>query len=63
MNKKEINDLMTLIEHCRRDISYKTSGTYLHIDDNGSLTKLDTKAIRASERAINVIKRIILNGK
>ena len=60
MNKKEINDLINLIEHTRIDISYGSGGTYADIED---FEKEDKIAINSSLRAINIIKRIIINGK
>ncbi len=62
MNQKEIKDFITLIEHVRADISYGAGGSYVNPNDE-SMETVDIKAIRASERAINHIKRLILTSK
>lgn len=50
-----VNDLLTLIDHTRRDIQYGEGGTYNEGED-----EIDTKAIKQAERAIDFIKQIII---
>lgn len=57
LTQRQVNDLLTLIEHARTDIAYKEGGTYVDLDDDD---KADEKAIRASERAIEFIKKLIV---
>lgn len=55
LSAKNTNDLLNLIDHTRLDISYGVGGSYGDGDDY-----LDSKGIKSSERAIILIKKIIL---
>ena len=57
LSKRAVEDLLGMIEHVREDISYGGGGTYNRHDDDHSF---DQKAARGSERAIEVLKRLIL---
>ena len=58
LNKKQIDDLCTLIDHVRSDIAYDAGGTFAL---NAGMDELiDTKAVQSAERAIDIIKQIIL---
>jgi hypothetical protein len=54
ISDRTVNDLLNLVGHARRDISYREGGSYGDGDD------FDKKAIKSSERAIDFIKEIIL---
>jgi hypothetical protein len=61
LSTKDINDVCTLIEHVRLDLGYGTNGTFGY---GGDETKEDERRfnqeVKATERAINIIKRLIL---
>lgn len=57
ISQRTINDLLTLISHARRDISYEQGGTY---NTGADGEDFDTKEAKASERAIDFIKELIL---
>jgi len=56
LSKKKIDDLLNMIDHSRRDISYGEGGTF------GDGNDYDKKAIKSVERAIETIKKIILTN-
>lgn len=56
MTIKEKNDLATLIDHVRRDISFREGGTFCDGED------FDKKEVAVAERAIATIKRLIMQS-
>ena len=62
MNKRNIDDLLTLIEHTRRDISYGWGGTFGGEYYKDGEEKFDEVSARKAERAIEFIKKIILQS-
>ena len=61
LTKKETNDLLNLIDQTRRDISFGWGGSYGgHDEDDIKEQKESEKKINSSKRAIEIIKKIIL---
>lgn len=56
LSPRQIDDLLTLVEHTRTDLSYYEGGSYTE-DSGETFNKKDAKK---SERAIELIKKIIL---
>ena len=59
ISNRTVDDLLTMVQHSRIDISYDAGGSFLDVKvktDN----KLDTKDVRKVERAIKFIEKIIL---
>ena len=59
LSQKRIDDLLTLIEHSRRDIRYGEGGSY-NMDAGGTESAFDEKSAKKSERAIEFIQDLIL---
>jgi hypothetical protein len=59
LSKRTTDDLLTLIEHTRADISFDGGGTFNLGDDDNTH---DAKSAKKAERAIDFIKRLILEG-
>lgn len=59
ISKQTKNDLLTLIEHTRADISAEGEGFYSDIDNDGERV-MDKKAIKEAQRAIEFIKQLII---
>ena len=59
LSKRAITDLLNLVDHSRMDISYGEGGTYYNKEKTD---EIDYKGIKSSERAIEIIKTIILNN-
>lgn len=57
LSPRAVNDLLNLIDHVRQDISYGEGGTYYNKVDTD---EIDYSEIKSSERAIEIIKKIIL---
>jgi len=61
LTQKQIEDLLTLINHAEKDISYGWGSSYGGYDEEDKQEIADhKKAVKKSERAIKVIKKIIL---
>lgn len=62
LSPREVDDLLTLVEHARMDIAFGSEGSYLNIGEMDAESRggADKKAIKKSERAIDLIKRIII---
>ncbi len=61
LSKKQIDDLLTLVDHTRKDIGYGWGGTYGGYDESDKGAERESeKNIRKSERAIELIKQIII---
>ena len=60
LSKRTIDDLLTMIRHTRIDISYDGGGSYNKGDSNHSH---DPKDARKSERAIEFIKKLIIENQ
>jgi hypothetical protein len=58
LSNKAIDDLLTLVDHVRRDISYGEGGTYTTVDNSS----VDKVAIKKAERAIDFIKGFIISS-
>ncbi len=56
--QREINDLLVLIHHARRDIAYGGDGSY--VKDAGGENAPDKKEAKKAERAIEALKRVML---
>ena len=57
MKETEINLVLKLIEHARRDISYGTGGTF---GDGGDF---DAAEIKRVEKAIEIVKRLVIQAQ
>lgn len=61
LSPKQVNDLLNLIDHARKDISYGWGGSYGGYDESDKKAEKESeKAIKSSERAIELIKKIII---
>lgn len=62
LTKKDVDCLLTLVEHTRQDLSYGWGGTYGDgsSDDSGKNSGIDKKEVTKALRGIDVIKRLIL---
>lgn len=56
LTNRQINDLLNMVDHTRRDISYGEGGTF------GDGESCDKKTLKSVERAIKVINLIILTN-
>lgn len=57
LSKRQVDDLLTMIEHTRRDLKYGEGGTF-----NDGKENIDSKDVRKVERAIDWIKVFILSN-
>lgn len=57
LTHKEIDCLLILAEHARTDISYREGGTYWKNED-----EFDKESADKAEKAIEIIKEIVLNN-
>jgi hypothetical protein len=63
LSQKDINDLCTLIEHVRTDLSYGFNGTYGYGgDESKDEEKRFNQETKATIRAIDIIKKLILTN-
>ena len=54
LNKTEVNNLLMMIDHSRRDMSYSAGGSF------GDGDNFNAKEIRQVENAIETLKQIIV---
>ena len=61
LTKRDVDDLITMILHIRKDISYGNGGTFItgETDKDGDW-ELDEKDLEKVLRAIGLIKTIII---
>lgn len=59
--KRDIDDLLVLIHHVCRDISYGGEGSY--VKDVGGDNVFDGMDAKKAQRAIEVLKRLLLVGR
>lgn len=52
-----VNDLLTLIQHTRTNISWGVGGSFNTGEDG---QEIDTAAVKSAERAIDFIKTLIM---
>lgn len=57
MKETEINLVLKLIEHARRDISYGAGGSF------GDGDNVDMAEIRRVEKAIEIVKRLVIQAQ
>lgn len=61
LTEKQVDDLLTLVDHARKDIGYGWGGSYGGYEESDKEEKREAnKKIKKSERAIELIKKIIL---
>ncbi len=61
LSQRQINDLLNLIDHSRRDISYGQGGSFGgYEEEDKKAEKESEKEIKSAERAIELIKTIIM---
>ncbi len=61
LTPKQINDLLNLIDHARKDIGYGWGGTYGGYEESDKREeKKSIASVKSSERAIEIIKTIIM---
>jgi len=57
LTRQQARDLLTMIEHSRRDISFREGGSFVDLNNE---EEVDHVAVKSVERAIDVIKQLIL---
>jgi len=57
LSKQTVDDLLTLIEHVRTDVSYGCGGTFNLGEDDS----YDEKSVKKAERGIDFIKKLIID--
>jgi len=61
ISPRQVNDLLNLIDHARRDIEYGWGGTYGGYEESDKQAAKESKqSVKNTERAINFIKKLIL---
>ena len=59
LSQRAIYDLCNMIDHSRQDISYDAGGTFYLGSDT---EEVDKQAVKSVERAILIIKKLILEN-
>jgi len=57
ISPRMVNDLLTLIQHTRTNISWGVGGSFNTGEDG---QEIDTAAVKSAERAIDFIKTLIM---
>jgi hypothetical protein len=60
MSKQTASDILTMIEHTRRDIAYGAGGIFAR--ESGMSEEVDAREVARVERAIEALKALIVLG-
>ena len=64
LNKKNIEDLLILIQHTQKDVSFDSGGSYGYDDGKSPEYVFDVKEAESAVRAIKIIEKLVLeNGQ